>query len=115
MIIQRCRLKASRINLNHVLILGFLFLGAGFAAAQNLATNPGFETGDTTGWFAFGTPAISAQTIQVHSGSYAGLVTNRTATYWASPSRLSECSNPAKFTMFRRGSGWLAAGTRPCS
>ena len=56
-------------------------LQAAFASAQNLVTNPGFETGDTTGWFAFGSPTISAQTIQVHSGSYAGLVTNRTATY----------------------------------
>jgi glucuronoarabinoxylan endo-1,4-beta-xylanase len=81
MIFQPCRLKTSQFNLNNALILGFIFLGAGFVSAQNLATDPGFETGDTTGWSAFGSPAISAQTIQVHSGSYAGLVTNRTATY----------------------------------
>ncbi len=49
--------------------------------AQNLATNPGFETGDTTGWFAFGSPTISVETNQVHSGAYAAVVTNRTATY----------------------------------
>ncbi len=50
--------------------------------AQPLATNPGFETGDTIGWFGFGSPtSISVQTTQVHSGSYAALVTNRTDTW----------------------------------
>jgi len=49
--------------------------------AQNLVTNPGFETGDTTGWFAFGSPTISAETSQVHSGTYAAQVSNRTQTY----------------------------------
>ena len=58
-----------------------VLLCATIAGAQNLATNPGFETGDTSGWFAFGSPTISAQTNQVHSGNYAGLVTDRTATY----------------------------------
>jgi len=52
---------------------------ATIAAAQNLATNPGFETGNTSGWSPFGSPAISAQSVQIHSGSYAALVTNRTA------------------------------------
>ena len=61
-------------------VLGLL-LHAGVAGAQNLATNPGFETGTTAGWFGFGSPTISVQSVQVHSGSYAGLVTNRTATY----------------------------------
>ena len=37
----------------HALVMGLMLQG-GIAAAQNLATNPGFETGDTTGWFAFG-------------------------------------------------------------
>jgi endo-1,4-beta-xylanase len=49
--------------------------------AQNLVTNPGFETGNTTGWFAFGSPTISAETSQVHSGTYAAQVSNRTGTY----------------------------------
>src|SRR6185437_13308111 len=40
-----------------------------------------FETGDTSGWLAFGSPTISAQTGQVHSGTYAAAVTNRTASY----------------------------------
>ena len=49
--------------------------------ALHVVTNPGFETGDTTGWFAFGSPTISAQTSQVHSGSHAALVANRTDTW----------------------------------
>lgn len=56
------------------------FLG-GNCSAQNLAINPGFETGNTSGWSAFGAATISAQTSQVHSGSYAALVGNRTATW----------------------------------
>ena len=81
MIIQSHRLKTSPFNLNNALILGFLFIGAVFASAQNLVTNSGFETGDTTGWFAFGTPTISAETSQVHSGTYAAQVSNRTQTF----------------------------------
>ena len=54
---------------------------AAICHAQNLGQNPGFETGDTSGWFPFGPTTISAQTAQVHSGSYAGLIENRTATW----------------------------------
>jgi len=53
----------------------------GISSAQNLATNPGFETGDTTGWSDFGAGLISVETNYVHSGNYACLVTNRTATW----------------------------------
>ena len=62
------------------LVIG-LVLRAGLVAAQNLVTNPGFETGNTSGWFAFGSPSLAAEASQVHSGSYACLVTNRTATW----------------------------------
>jgi glucuronoarabinoxylan endo-1,4-beta-xylanase len=58
-----------------------LMLQCGIAGAQNVATNPGFETGDTTGWFAFGPCTISAGPADVHSGNYAGSVTNRTDTW----------------------------------
>ena len=51
------------------------------ADAQNLVTNPGFETGDTSGWFPFGSPTISTETSVVHSGAFAAEVSNRTATY----------------------------------
>jgi O-glycosyl hydrolase len=62
------------------MIVGF-FLQTGIVAAQNLLTNPGFETGDTSGWIAFGTPTIGVETSQVHSGTYACQVTNRSGTY----------------------------------
>ncbi|MGO8837671.1 MAG: carbohydrate binding domain-containing protein [Limisphaerales bacterium] len=73
-------LKKTRLHAQHALVLGLMLQG-GMAVAQNLATNPGFEIGDTTGWFAFGPCTISAQGSQVHSGNYAGLVTNRTDTW----------------------------------
>ncbi len=63
-----------------MVVIGFV-LRAGVAAAQNLVTNPGFETGNTSGWFSFGSPTLAVETSQVHSGSYACLVTNRTATW----------------------------------
>jgi glucuronoarabinoxylan endo-1,4-beta-xylanase len=62
-------------------VLLVLFLQAGACLAQNLAQNPGFETGNTSGWFAFGPATISAQSTTVHSGSYAGRVQNRTAAW----------------------------------
>jgi glucuronoarabinoxylan endo-1,4-beta-xylanase len=73
-------------NLARFLAVSGLFLGVlfqtGIAAAQNLVTNPGFETGDTSGWFGFGsTTTLTAETSVVHTGSYAALVSNRTATY----------------------------------
>ena len=61
-------------------VLGFFTL-AGNVSAQNLATNPGFESGSTSGWFAFGPPTIAVQTVQVHSGAYSGMVTNRTSSW----------------------------------
>ncbi|HUA37136.1 MAG TPA: carbohydrate binding domain-containing protein [Candidatus Sulfopaludibacter sp.] len=51
------------------------------AWGQNLVMNPGFETGTTTGWFPFGSPTLTIETSQVHSGTYACQVANRTATY----------------------------------
>ena len=73
-------LKPAWLGAGVTCLLG-LWLQTGIVMAQNLVTNPGFETGDTTGWFGFGSPAISAQTGRVHSGNYAGLVQNRTASY----------------------------------
>ena len=62
------------------LVIG-LMLQSTIVRAQNLAVNPGFETGDTTGWSAWGPNTVSAQTAYVHSGNYAALVTNRTDTW----------------------------------
>lgn len=72
--------RTTWFRVRNVFVLGFL-LQAGIAAAQNLAANAGFETGSTTGWFAFGPPTISASTAQVHSGTYSGLVQNRTSAW----------------------------------
>jgi len=44
---------------------------------ENLAQNPGFEDG-TDPWFGFGA-ALTTSTNAAHSGTYSGLVTNRTA------------------------------------
>jgi glucuronoarabinoxylan endo-1,4-beta-xylanase len=73
-------LKKTWLGARHALVMGLMLQG-GMAAAQNLATNPGFETGDTTGWFAFGPCTLIVETNQVHSGNYACLVTNRTDTW----------------------------------
>ena len=72
--------KSKRFSARVALVIG-LVLRAGLAAAQNLVTNPGFETGNTSGWFAFGSPTLAVETSHVHSGAYACLVTNRTATW----------------------------------
>ena len=58
-----------------------IFSVSGQAQTTNFLTNPGFETGNTTGWFAFGSPPLTVESTQVHSGSYACAVTGRTATY----------------------------------
>jgi glucuronoarabinoxylan endo-1,4-beta-xylanase len=80
-IVRVAGLKNKWLGTPAALVIGFL-LQAGPAAAQtNILTNPGFETGDTTGWFAFGTPTLTAENTVVHSGNYACAVTSRTATY----------------------------------
>ncbi len=67
--------------LSGLLLPGLLVTASLSSQAQNLVTNAGFETGDTTGWFAFGSCTLSVETSQVHSGTYAAQVTGRTATY----------------------------------
>ena len=80
----RTAAKHTRCVAQLALIIGFA-LQAGLADAQNLATNPGFETGGTSPWSPFGgaspNPTISVETSQVHSGTYAGQVSNRSQTY----------------------------------
>lgn len=66
-----------------LLLLAWLAMSSvsGQAQTTNFLTNPGFETGNTTGWFAFGSPTLTVESTQVHSGNYACAVTGRTATY----------------------------------
>ncbi|MBN1765734.1 MAG: endo-1,4-beta-xylanase [Sedimentisphaerales bacterium] len=61
-------------------------------ADANVLTNPGFETGATSGWSA-GSSTIAVSTTP-HTGSYSALVSNRTAT-WSSigQSLLGKVSN----------------------
>ncbi len=47
-----------------------LVLAAGPAGAVNLVTNPGFETGDLTGWSVTGGNAHAVANISPHSGIY---------------------------------------------
>jgi O-glycosyl hydrolase len=75
-------MKSVAVQFSWPLATALLVLfGRSDGLAQNLATNPGFEAGNTAGWFAFGSPTISAVTAQAHAGTFSALVTNRTATY----------------------------------
>lgn len=46
-----------------IAVLALLFTGVGDASAQNLLVNPGFETGDLTGWQVFGLSGSSTVTV----------------------------------------------------
>jgi glucuronoarabinoxylan endo-1,4-beta-xylanase len=61
-------------------LLGLALLSSS-AGAQNLASNPGFESANTSGWFAFGASTIAAQSSVVRSGTYAAVVSDRADTW----------------------------------
>src|SRR3974377_1061409 len=86
-----------------VMLLG-LCLRATVSDAQNVLQNPGFETGNTTGWAAFGPTTISVETTQVHSGTYAAQVQNRTATWNGISQSLVGLITPGQLYNF---SGWV--------
>jgi glucuronoarabinoxylan endo-1,4-beta-xylanase len=68
----------------YVFFILILPLGTVFGASINVLTNPGFETGNTTGWSARGTGvAISAGSTSPtpHSGTYRGRANGRTETW----------------------------------
>jgi endo-1,4-beta-xylanase len=67
----------------HLFLTTFLLLAPSYGA-DNILTNPGFETGDTSGWSAFGCN-MSAVGVS-HSGSYGCLANNRSGT-WSGPSQ----------------------------
>jgi PEP-CTERM motif-containing protein len=59
-------------NKKILFIIAVLASAALSARAQNLVTNPGFETGDFSGWTQFGdTSFTDVQSFNVHSGSFA--------------------------------------------
>ncbi len=79
--VKKTGLRNKWLSMQATLVIG-LILQAGMAVAQpNLVMNPDFEIGTTTGWSPFGSCTIAAETSQVHSGTYAAQVSNRTATY----------------------------------
>jgi hypothetical protein len=71
---------------------------------QNLLTNPGFETGDASGWITTWGWNVAATTEQVHDGSYSGLISGRTAAWqgaWQSVLGLMESGKTYRI------SGWV--------
>jgi glucuronoarabinoxylan endo-1,4-beta-xylanase len=80
MVVKKHGLNYRWLSVPAALVVG-LVLQAGTAAAQNILTNPGFETGTTTGWSPFGSVTLTVETSTVHSGTYACQVGNRTATW----------------------------------
>jgi glucuronoarabinoxylan endo-1,4-beta-xylanase len=65
----------------YLFLIAFLSLAPSYGA-DNILTNPGFETGTTTGWSGFGC-SISAVTVP-HTGSCSCLTSNRSGT-WSGP------------------------------
>ncbi len=49
-------------------VLALPLVGASVASAQNILTNPGFETGDFTGWEVYGETGLSVATIEAGNG-----------------------------------------------
>ena len=78
-VVNQYRLKVKWLKASAALILCLVRL-ARIAVAQNLLSNPGFESGNPAHWFGFGSPTLRGESYQVHSGNYACLVSNRTAT-----------------------------------
>jgi PKD repeat protein len=62
--------------MNLKLVVGILLvcLMVGVVGAAEQITNGNFETGDMTGWAVFGSPAPSANTTQVHTGTYSAIL-----------------------------------------
>jgi glucuronoarabinoxylan endo-1,4-beta-xylanase len=58
-----------------------LLWGTSYGEVANILTNPGFETGNTTGWSSHYGAGISVVTSPIYSGAYSGRAAGRTATY----------------------------------
>jgi endo-1,4-beta-xylanase len=70
----------------HVKYLGLtavIFLLVPSYGADNILTNPGFETGNTSGWTTW-SGSFVASSAESHAGNYSGLCTDRTE-YWQGP------------------------------
>lgn len=68
--------------MRRLMMVVFCLCGVSPLFGANLLVNPGFETGDTTGWGArFGAGNVEAITDNPHSGNYCGRDYNRDATW----------------------------------
>ncbi|MBA3066801.1 lamin tail domain-containing protein [bacterium] len=76
--------------------------------AVNMLTNPDYETGDITGWLDYAEDVHAATNTIVHSGSWAGMLTDSAGTYCYA---YQVC--PATPTFLYDFSGWvyLSSGT----
>jgi endo-1,4-beta-xylanase len=70
--------RLRRISLSIILIVLFVILSS--TKADNLLTNPGFESG-TTGWYGYSGDSFTTSTTVYRSGSYSGYASGRTQTY----------------------------------
>lgn len=79
----------------------FLLLSGGLVvqAQMNLLPNGGFENGNTTGWATWGSTLAATTTLR-RTGSYAGLVTNRTANWQAAVVNALPLVTPGKTYRF---------------
>ena len=75
-------MSVRQVNSVHLRLSIFLFsvfvLSPDPVFSANLLDNPGFETGDTSGWSPFGGDTIAATAAVAHTGSYSASVTDRT-------------------------------------
>lgn len=75
-----CAISLGSWSLRRFAPLVLLMMLAGNLAAQNLFTNPGFESG-TTGWTDNSSATFAAVTNQFHSGTRCAYLSNRTASW----------------------------------
>src|SRR5690606_151150 len=80
----------------------------------NLAANPGFET-NTTGWQPWGGATLTRSNLQAHSGSYAGLVANRTMNWESAVYSILDIVEPGEsydISIWARLSGTAASASQ---
>jgi endo-1,4-beta-xylanase len=66
-----------------LLFIAAAFLSSFSYGSENILTNPGFETGNTSGWSTW-SGSFVASSAESHAGNYSGLCTDRTE-YWQGP------------------------------
>ena len=80
MFLPRKRSLQTKLRVGGYIWLIFVVLLPLALVAQNLAQNPGFESG-TAGWYGWGPVSLTSSTAQSHGGSSSVLVQNRTGAW----------------------------------